>query len=92
MRLADGRIELRLKHPWRDGTHALLLEPDDLLVRLVASVPPPRFHLLRYFGVAGGAWRTAASSLEQTRRADVARRSQRSTERVNEFETVGVRV
>ena len=50
-RLPDGRIELRLKHPWRDGTHALLLEPDDLLVRLVASVPPPRFHLLRYFGV-----------------------------------------
>jgi hypothetical protein len=25
--------------------------PDDLLVRLVAAVPPPRWHLLRYFGV-----------------------------------------
>jgi hypothetical protein len=30
-RLTDGRVELRLKHPWRDGTSALLLEPDDLI-------------------------------------------------------------
>jgi hypothetical protein len=50
-RLADGRLELRLKHPWRDGTGAILLEPDDLMVRLVSAVPPPRWHLLRYFGV-----------------------------------------
>jgi hypothetical protein len=28
-----------------------VLEPFDLLARLVASVPPPRLHLLRYFGV-----------------------------------------
>jgi hypothetical protein len=28
-----------------------VLEPEDLLVRLVAAVPPPYFHLLRYFGV-----------------------------------------
>ena len=26
-------------------------EPHDLLTRLVAAVPPPNFHLLRYFGV-----------------------------------------
>jgi hypothetical protein len=50
-RLADGRLELRLKHAWKDGTRALVLEPDDLMVRLVAAVPPPYFHLLRYFGV-----------------------------------------
>jgi hypothetical protein len=50
-RLADGRLELRLKHPWKDGTCAVVLEPDDLMVRLVAAVPPPRWHLLRYFGV-----------------------------------------
>jgi hypothetical protein len=49
--LPDGSLELRLKHPWKDGTHAIVLEPDDLLVRLVAAVPPPRWHLLRYFGV-----------------------------------------
>jgi Putative transposase len=48
---ADGRIELTLKSIWRDGTRALLFEPHDLLTRLVAAVPAPRFHLLRYFGV-----------------------------------------
>ncbi|MSP24308.1 MAG: hypothetical protein EXR75_03915 [Myxococcales bacterium] len=28
-----------------------MFEPHDLLTRLVAAVPPPNFHLLRYFGV-----------------------------------------
>jgi hypothetical protein len=50
-RLADGRLELRFKRPWKDGTRAIVLGPDDLMVRLVAAVPPPRWHLLRYFGV-----------------------------------------
>ena len=48
---ADGRLELTLKNVWKDGTRAVLLEPDDLLVRLCAAVPAPRMHLLRYFGV-----------------------------------------
>lgn len=48
---ADGRLELRLKNVWKDGTRALVFEPHDLLARLVAAVPPPNFHLLRYFGV-----------------------------------------
>jgi len=48
---ADGRLELTLKKVWKDGTRAVLLEPDDLLVRLCAAVPAPRRHLLRYFGV-----------------------------------------
>ena len=50
-RRADGKLELKFKKPWRDGTRALVLEPDDLIARLVAAVPPPRFHTLRYFGV-----------------------------------------
>ena len=47
----DGRVELTFKRAWRDGTKALLLEPEDLLARLVAAIPPPRQHQLRYFGV-----------------------------------------
>ncbi|MBN1605895.1 MAG: transposase [Polyangiaceae bacterium] len=35
----------------KDGTRALLLEPEDLLVRLCACVPPPWFNMIRYFGV-----------------------------------------
>jgi hypothetical protein len=50
-RRSDGTLQLELKNPWKDGTRALVLSPDDLLVRLCAAVPPPRFHLVRYFGV-----------------------------------------
>jgi hypothetical protein len=47
----DGRLRLRLKKPWADGTSAFLLEPSDFIARLVAAIPPPRFHMLRFHGV-----------------------------------------
>lgn len=47
----DGRLELTLKSVWKDGTRALVLEPFELLARLCASIPPPWFNLVRYFGV-----------------------------------------
>ena len=50
-RRTDAKLELSFKKPWRDGTRALVLEPHDLIARLVAAVPPPRFHMLRYFRV-----------------------------------------
>jgi hypothetical protein len=50
-RLPGGRLCYRLKRPWRDGTSAVVLHPWDLLVRLCALVPPPRFHLVRASGV-----------------------------------------
>jgi hypothetical protein len=50
-RRPDGKLELSFKRAWRDGTRALVFEPADLIPRLVAAVPPPRWHLLRYFGV-----------------------------------------
>jgi hypothetical protein len=50
-RRPDGKLELSFKKAWRDGTRALVFEPADLIPRLVAAVPPPRWHLLRYFGV-----------------------------------------
>jgi hypothetical protein len=46
-----SRLQLELKNVRKDGTHALLLEPHDLLVRLCACIPPPWFNLIRYFGV-----------------------------------------
>ena len=51
---ADGLLQLTLKRVWKDGTRALLLEPNELIARLVAAIPPPRFHQLRYFGVLSG--------------------------------------
>lgn len=47
----DGRLELGFKRAWKDGTRAIVLEPRDLITRLVAAVPPPRQHQVRYFGV-----------------------------------------
>jgi len=47
----DGRLELTLKNVRKDGTSALVLEPEDLLVRLCACIPPPWFNMTRYFGV-----------------------------------------
>jgi hypothetical protein len=49
--LPDGRVRYRMKRPWKDGTTSLVLDPLDLIGRLVALVPPPRFHLIRYHGV-----------------------------------------
>jgi hypothetical protein len=50
-RLEDGRVQLTLKSMWRDGTRAFIFEPFDLIARLLAAVPPPKFHMLRYHGV-----------------------------------------
>ena len=47
----DGRLALRLKTRWRDGTTHILMEPDELLERLVPLIPPPRAHQVRYHGV-----------------------------------------
>jgi hypothetical protein len=47
----DGRLTLRLKTPWRDGTTHVLIERSDLLDRLVPLIPPPRAHQVRYHGI-----------------------------------------
>jgi hypothetical protein len=49
--LEDGRIRVAFKKAWSDGTSAAVLSPMDFMARLIALVPPPRFHLLRYAGV-----------------------------------------
>jgi hypothetical protein len=49
--LPDGRVRYRMKRPWKDGSSSLLLDPLDLIGRLVALVPSARFNLIRYHGV-----------------------------------------
>lgn len=49
--LEDGRLRYTMKKAWNDGTHALVFEPLDLIARLCAMIPPPRFHMVRYHGV-----------------------------------------
>jgi len=57
--LPDGRLLYRLKRRWRDGTAHMIFEPLELVEKLAALVPPPRFNLVRYHGVLApsAAWR-----------------------------------
>ena len=48
---SDGTLELELKSVWKDGTRAIVFSPEDLVLRLVAAIPPPRWHMVRYFGI-----------------------------------------
>jgi len=58
--LPDGRLLYRLKRRWRDGTSHIIFDPLDLVGKLAALVPPPRFNLVRYHGVLApsAAWRS----------------------------------
>ncbi len=49
--LDDGRIMLKLKTAWMDGTRHLVFEPLELLEKLAALTPRPRINLVLYHGV-----------------------------------------
>ncbi len=51
----DGSIVYRFRHPWRNGKLAVVMDPMTFLSRLAAQIPPPRFHVLSYFGVLAAA-------------------------------------
>jgi hypothetical protein len=46
-----GRVVYRYKHPFRDGSTHVVLEPLDFIARLAALVPRPRVNLTRFHGV-----------------------------------------
>jgi hypothetical protein len=49
-RTDDGRVVYRLKRRWRDGTEAVEFSGIDFLTKLMALIPRPGVHLLRYHG------------------------------------------
>ena len=49
--LPDGRLLYKLKRRWSDGTTHVIYEPMELMERLAALVPPPRFNITRFYGV-----------------------------------------
>lgn len=48
---SDGRIALKLKRRWSDGTTHILLTPLELAEKLAALIPTPRAHQIRYHGL-----------------------------------------
>src|SRR5262245_35598076 len=46
----NGDLVYTFTHPWSDGTTGIRLSPLELLEKLVALVPLPRVHLVRYGG------------------------------------------
>ncbi len=54
----DGPVRITLKRAFGDGTVAVDMDPLSLVARLVAAVPPPRFHTfhtVKYAGVLASA-------------------------------------
>lgn len=47
----DGTVRYSMKKPRSDGTVEIQLSGEELVEKLAAAVPPPRGHLIRYFGV-----------------------------------------
>jgi hypothetical protein len=47
----DGTVRYSMKRPWSDGTVEIQLSGVELVEKLAAAVPPPRGHLIRYFGI-----------------------------------------
>jgi hypothetical protein len=64
----DGRIRLRLKTPWADGTRHLLFEPLEFLEKLAALIPRSHVNLVLYHGVLAShaRWRPRVVLLEPT--------------------------
>ena len=47
----EGNILYKLKRPWNDGSTHVKFTPEEMIGRLISLVPPPRIHLIRFFGV-----------------------------------------
>ena len=72
--LPDGRLHYAMNKRWRDGTHALIFDVLSFIVprRLVALIPPPRFHMLRFHGVLAPNARLRSEVVPQAQAATAA--------------------
>jgi hypothetical protein len=50
-RTSDGQVRVHFKASSTSGSTYAQISPDTFLARLCALVPPPRFNMIRYFGV-----------------------------------------
>ena len=60
---SNGKIVYRFRKAWRTGKTAVVMDPMTFLSRLAAQIPPPRFHMLSYYGVLAPMALTSTTSL-----------------------------
>ena len=70
--LSDGRLLYRFKRPWSNGTTHVILGPLELMEKLVAIVPAPKAHQVRYAGILAPAakWRASIVPARRTTGAE----------------------
>jgi len=56
---SGGKLVYRMKTPWRNGATHVVMERIELIEKLAALVPRPRYHIVHYYGVLAPAakWR-----------------------------------
>jgi hypothetical protein len=47
----NGDLIFHFRKPWSDGTSAVKFKPLEMIEKMVALIPLPRFHMFRYSGV-----------------------------------------
>jgi hypothetical protein len=48
---SGGRLVYRMKTPWRSGQTHVAMERIELIEKLAALVPRPRYHIVHHYGV-----------------------------------------
>lgn len=70
--LSDGKLRYWFKTPWRNGANHADFEPLDFIEKLVALIPSPRMHMVRFHGLLGPAakWRSSIIPNAATEQAE----------------------
>lgn len=75
-----GKVNLKLKKPYADGTTHLQFTPEQFIKRVIALIPPPRQNLIRYIGVFGARHkkRSVITSLAQPKKEKIKKKVYRT--------------
>ena len=76
----NGKVQLKLKTPYTNGTTHLQFSPDQFIKRIIALIPPPRQNLIRYVGVFGARHkkRSAITSMAQPKKIKIKKKNYRT--------------
>ena len=75
-----GKVRLKLKTPYNNGTTHLEFTADQFIKRIIALIPPPRQNLIRYIGVFGARHkkRSAVTSLAKPKKIKIKKKTYRT--------------